>query len=114
VKEAAKKKEKKEEEAKKEEAKKEPEATFEILQNPARVMRQQVRVCPFATWKQLQCLFWQLKVLQMSEGCTYIPVKELSIGGIIMVRQAQPNAPEELVEPVAGTDTFICYQNKKK
>jgi hypothetical protein len=38
----------------------------------------------------------------MAEGCNYIPVKELSIGGIIMVRQAQPNAPEELVEPVAG------------
>jgi 26S proteasome regulatory subunit N2 len=41
VKEAAKKKEKKEEEAKKEE-KKEPEPNFEMLQNPARVMRQQV------------------------------------------------------------------------
>jgi 26S proteasome regulatory subunit RPN2 C-terminal domain len=46
--------------------------------------------------------FVQLKVLQMAEGCNYIPVKELSIGGIIMVRQAQPNTPEELVEPVAG------------
>jgi 26S proteasome regulatory subunit N2 len=42
VKEAAKKKEKKEEEAKKEE-KKEPEPNFEMLQNPARVMRQQVQ-----------------------------------------------------------------------
>jgi len=31
----------------------------------------------------------------------------LSIGGIIMVRQAQPGTPEELVEPVAGNKT--CF-----
>jgi hypothetical protein len=50
----------------------------------------------------------------MADGCNYIPVKELSIGGIIMVRQAQPNTPEELVEPVAGLNFLLeikCYQN---
>jgi hypothetical protein len=53
VKEAAKKKEKKEEEAKKEE-KKEPEANFEMLQNPARVMRQQVQFFRLRISRKLQ------------------------------------------------------------
>jgi 26S proteasome regulatory subunit N2 len=114
VKEAAKKKEKKEEEAKKEE-KKEPEPNFEMLENPARVMRQQVqKYLSVKLTRYLNFEFAQLKVLQMAEGCNYIPVKELSIGGIIMVRQAQPNTPEELVEPVAGLNFLLeiqCYRN---
>lgn len=65
------------------EEKKDPEPSFEILNNPARVMRQ------------------QLKVISIAEGAQYVPVKDVSIGGIVMVRNTKPGE-EELVEPVAG------------
>jgi 26S proteasome regulatory subunit N2 len=45
---------------------------------------------------------FQLKVLQQVEGSNYTPLKDLTIGGIIMVRHVKPGAAEELVEPVAG------------
>lgn len=64
--------------------KEEPEATFEVLANPARVMRQ------------------QLKVIQMPEGSRYVPSKDVSIGGIIMMRDTKDQDPELLVEPVAA------------
>ncbi|KAL3282617.1 hypothetical protein HHI36_005792 [Cryptolaemus montrouzieri] len=67
----------------KDEKKKEPEPTFEILNNPARAMRQ------------------QLKVITLNEGSQYVPLKEVSIGGIIMVRSLKPDE-EELVEPVVA------------
>lgn len=62
VKEAAKKKEKEkkaeeEKKEKEEKEKKEPEATFEILQNPARVMRQQVLKTTFEKVQLLICGF---------------------------------------------------------
>jgi 26S proteasome regulatory subunit N2 len=50
----------------------------------------------------------QLKVLQQVDGSSYAPLKDLTIGGIIMVRHVKPGAAEELVEPVAG------MYNKKK
>ncbi|KAJ8916229.1 hypothetical protein NQ315_016368 [Exocentrus adspersus] len=74
------KKDKKEE---KEEKKKEPEPSFEILQNPGRVMRQ------------------QLKVISLNDNSQYVPLKDVAIGGIIMVRNLKPGE-EELVEPVAA------------
>lgn len=67
----------------KDEKKKEAEPNFEILSNPARVLRQ------------------QLKVVTLNEGSNYVPMKEISIGGIILVRSLKPGE-EELVEPVAG------------
>ncbi|XP_012215549.1 26S proteasome non-ATPase regulatory subunit 1 isoform X2 [Linepithema humile] len=67
-----------------EKEKKEPEASFEILQNPARVLRQ------------------QLKVIQPIEGGHYVPVKDIQIGGIVMVKHMQTDTEEELVEPVAA------------
>lgn len=63
--------------------KKEPEPNFEILQNPARVLRQ------------------QLKVIALNENSQYVPMKDVTIGGIVMVRNLKPGE-EELVEPVAG------------
>lgn len=54
------------------------------MQNPARVLRQ------------------QLKVIQLVEGSHYAPVKDLQIGGIVMVKHIQTDTEEELVEPVAG------------
>lgn len=41
-------------------------------------------------------------MLQQVEGSSYVPLKDLTIGGIIMVRHVKPGAVEELVEPVAG------------
>ncbi|KAK5645712.1 hypothetical protein RI129_004176 [Pyrocoelia pectoralis] len=67
----------------KDEKKKEPEPSFEILSNPARVLRQ------------------QLRVISLNEGSQYVSMKDVSIGGIIMVRNLKPGE-EELVEPVAA------------
>lgn len=65
---------------------KEPEPNFEILQNPARVMRQ------------------QLKVISIVDGQSYTPLKDVSIGGIIVTqRNAKASGDaEELVEPIAA------------
>jgi len=68
---------------KKEEKKKEPEPTFEILQNPVRVMRQ------------------QLKVISVPEGQCYVPLKDVTIGGIIVL-QHTGKTEQELVEPVSA------------
>lgn len=70
--------------------KKEPEPNFETLSNPARVLRQ------------------QLKVVNIVEGSQYVPVKDVSIGGIVMVRCTRPGE-EELVEPVAGKKSLFRY-----
>lgn len=74
---------KKEKEEKKEEKK--PEPTFEILMNPARAMKQ------------------QLKVLSFVDNSSYEPLKDVTIGGIVMVRHSKAGTEEEqLVEPVAA------------
>ncbi|XP_034661041.1 26S proteasome non-ATPase regulatory subunit 1 [Drosophila subobscura] len=64
--------------------KKEPEPNFEILQNPARVLRQ------------------QLKVLSVIDSQSYEPLKEVSIGGIIVFQHSGKVEEQELVEPVAA------------
>lgn len=66
--------------------KKEPEPNFEILQNPARVLRQ------------------QLKVVSLVDGQSYVPLKDITIGGIIVTqRQTKADDVEEvLVEPIAA------------
>lgn len=65
---------------------KEPEPTFEILQNPARILRQ------------------QLKVISLVDGQAYSPLKDVGIGGIVVTqRNAKPgDADEILVEPMAA------------
>ncbi|XP_046865190.1 26S proteasome non-ATPase regulatory subunit 1 [Drosophila willistoni] len=64
--------------------KKEPEPNFEILQNPARVLRQ------------------QLKVLSVIDGQSYEPLKDVTIGGIIVFQHTGKAEEQELVEPVAA------------
>ena len=64
--------------------KKEPEPSFEMLANPARVMRQ------------------QLKVLSLPTGLRYTPLKDVSIGGIIMLKNTKPGEKEDIIEPVAA------------
>lgn len=80
----------KDEDASKEEEKepvkperKEPEATFEILQNPARTLRQ------------------QLKVISLADGQNYKPMKDVTIGGIVVLHHLTGDE-ETLVEPVAA------------
>ena len=62
---------------------KEPEPTFEILHNPPRVLRQ------------------QLKVVSIADGSHYQPIKDVTIGGIIMMKYTSENE-QVLVEPVAA------------
>merc|ERR1719228_1919690 len=78
--------EKKEEEKKEEvkpEEEKEPEALYEMLSNPARVMKA------------------QLKVINLDDG-KYRPMKDISIGGIVMLDRAELGADDEeqIVEPM--------------
>merc|ERR1712027_203709 len=66
----------------KKEKKKEPEPNFEMLSNPARVMKA------------------QLKVISL-EDARYRPMKDLSIGGIVMLnRTDKGDKEEEIVEPM--------------
>merc|ERR1711890_48621 len=77
------KKEKMEVDEKKEEdktEKKEPEPLFEMLSNPARVMKA------------------QLKVINLEDG-RYKPMKGLSIGGIVLLDNTSGEA-EEIVDPM--------------
>merc|ERR1711983_632040 len=67
---------------KKEEKADEPEPNFEMLSNPARVMKA------------------QLKVISL-EDARYRPMKDLSIGGIVMLnRTDKGDKEEEIVEPM--------------
>lgn len=68
----------------KKEEKKEPEPLFEILSNPARVMKA------------------QLKVLSVETSGRYQPVKDLAHGGIILLKNRQPGEAEDIVETVAA------------
>jgi len=77
--------------AKKDEEKKEekkPDPTFDVLNNPARVMKP------------------QLQVISLEQPARYKPVKDISIGGIIMMKKiggeggAADEEEEEIVKPV--------------
>lgn len=48
----------------------------------------------------------QLKVIQLVEESHYVPVKDLQIGGIVMVKHVHEDKEEELVEPVAGKHMY--------
>lgn len=63
--------------------KKEPEPTYQMLENPARVMKA------------------QLKVLSLPDG-RYTAVKDVINGGFIMLKDSKPDEKEEIVESVAA------------
>merc|ERR1712080_809513 len=70
--------------------KKEAEATFEILNNPARGMKPQLPIT-------------KMEAPTSSEKAMYVHIKDISIGGVIMVkrvRDAEGDKKEEIVEPV--------------
>lgn len=77
------------EEDKKEEVKKEVEPNFEMLSNPARVMKP------------------QLKVMTLAKGCRYIGMKEVGVGGVVVVKNLKPGEDEVIVEvlPAGGVAT---------
>ena len=58
------------------------EPAFELLSNPARVLRQ------------------QLRAITIPEESRYQPMKDVQIGGIIMMNDTKPSEPEDLIEPV--------------
>ena len=55
-----------------------------MLSNPARVMKA------------------QLRVLVMGEGARYTPLKDVSHGGVVMMRDTKPSEKEDIVEPVTA------------
>merc|ERR1712193_339948 len=67
----------------KEKEKDEPEPNFEMLSNPARVMKAQLKVVTLEDEK-------------------YMPMKNISIGGVIILDRAQleNDEKEEIVEPI--------------
>ena len=85
-------KKKEEKEKEKDSKKKEPEPNFEILNNPARAVREQLKYVTI-------------------EGGQYVPMKDVSIGGIIMVRNLKPDE-EELVESVTVTGPKVEEENE--
>lgn len=38
----------------------------------------------------------------MPTGCQYIPLKDMSVGGIIMMKNARPQDKEDIIELVAA------------
>jgi len=71
----------KKEDGSKAEEKKEPEPNFFNITNPSRVVRA------------------QLKTLALPENTRYKPLKSLSHGGIILLRDNKSQEPEDIVEP---------------
>jgi len=71
----------------KKEEKKEEEPDFEMIDNPARVMPQ------------------QLKKLTLADDCRYKPVKSVDNGGVIVLRDSKESEPEDLIEPLPASAT---------
>lgn len=49
-------------------------------------------------------------MLSLVEGSAYQPLKDITIGGIVMLRHTKAGSEEQLVEPVAGelNSLFLC------
>ena len=62
-----------------------------------------------------------MKLVSLVDSGSYVPLKDVSIGGIIIVRHVKAGSEEEqLVEPVAGNSVLLssyiqwcCYSKKK-
>ena len=97
-----KKSDKEEKETKEGKDKKEPEPTFEILNNPARVMKPQLQVL-------------KMEPPSSNDKAMYTPIKDISIGGIVMVkkvRAAEGDEKEEIVEPVKIKKTSVDTEDE--
>ena len=98
--------EKKEEDKKEgEEKKKEAEPLFEMLANPARVMKAQLKVVTLEDGKTVKLNF--LISIIRTFSARYRPMKDLSIGGIVMLnRTDKGDKAEEIVEPMEVSIRF--------
>ena len=67
------------------------EPTEEMIENPARILPQ------------------QLKVISL-EDPRYKPLKPISLGGIILLQDRQPDQPQEFLEPVVASGPQIESQ----
>ncbi|KAJ7353954.1 26S proteasome non-ATPase regulatory subunit 1, partial [Desmophyllum pertusum] len=63
----------------------EEEPDFELLENPARVLPA------------------QLKVISLPEDSRYMPLKQVNIGGIVMMTDSKSDEPEDLIEPLPAS-----------
>merc|ERR1719483_763784 len=90
-------------EEKPEEEKKEPEPLSELLSNPARVMKAQLKVINLEDGKDN---FNIINDHIISVAGKYRPIKDISIGGIVMLDRAELGAEEE--EQV-GDSTIMRY-----
>ena len=102
--------EKKEEDKKEgEEKKKEAEPLFEMLANPARVMKAQLKVVTLEDGKTVKLNF--LISIIRTFSARYRPMKDLSIGGIVMLnRTDKGDKAEEIVEPMEVSIRFAFCQ----
>ena len=78
---------------KSEEEKKEPEPLFEMLSNPARVMKAQLKVINMEDGKSYGA-FNDQGIIQFLLG-KYRPMKDISIGGIVLLDRAELGAEDE-------------------
>jgi len=44
----------------------------------------------------------QLRVMSMPAGSRYVPLKDVTVGGIMMLKNARPTDDEEIIELVAA------------
>mgnify|MGYP001226675504 CR=1 FL=1 len=87
--------EKKDEKKEKEKEEKKDEPNFEILQNPCRVVRP------------------QLNLINLEEPTKHKPVKDLSIGGIIMMKRTDGSEENEaIVEPVTIAKAVVDSEDE--
>jgi len=67
--------------------KKEEEPDFKMVENPARTIPA------------------QLKKLSLPNDCRYGPLKPVTVGGVIIMKDGKSNEPEDLIEPLPASTT---------
>ncbi|CAG8541004.1 10235_t:CDS:10, partial [Funneliformis caledonium] len=85
---------KKEEEKEDKKGKKKKEESFEILENMARVLPE------------------QLQYITFKDKSRYVPVKQGIVGGILMMIDNSPDEPEELILPSAPVATEVSEEEE--
>lgn len=70
------------------------EPNFELLSNPSRVLRQ------------------QLKYVTIPDGSKHQAMKDVQIGGIILVKHLKSDEPEEIIEPVTAHCSKVAEEKE--
>eukprot|EP00795_Rhopilema_esculentum_P016346 gene16346-7738_t len=71
------------------------EPDFQMLENPARVMTA------------------QRKVVTLPTDCRYSPIKPVSVGGIVLLKDSKSEEPENLIEPLPASMTTDSEDEKE-